>query len=160
MKDFFDRVLKERGVDPDQIHPQTLIGNQDIELYVHALNFTMQTPVPESLEQISSQSREKLDDVFTMMVFTCFQACLIIGRYRAPDSTGTFITDGDIELLGMFLSSHPDIEMASIFPSREEVWKVWHTHPSLSSAMSVVSDIFREDLAGPDSRIIEARNFS
>lgn len=158
MDNFIEQVLKKGGVNPDQVNSETLIGNRDIELYVHALNFTMRETISEILEQVSSQSREKLDDVFTMMVFTCFQACIIIGQYRSPDSSGTFVTDGDIELLGMFLSSHPNIEMASIFPSREEMWKVWHTHPALSNAMSVVSDIFREDLAGPDSRVIEARN--
>lgn len=158
MKDAIEYMLEQGGIDPEQVNPRTLISSHDLELYVSALNHILQEILPETLERVLPQSRETLNDVFMMMVFVCFQASILIGQFRAPEASGTFVTDGDIELLGLFLASHPDIKFPSTFPNREEVWKVWHKHPPIPDALSTVSDIFREDLAGPDAQVIETRN--
>jgi hypothetical protein len=158
MKDAIEHMLERGGIDPEQVNSQTLISSQDLELYVSALNFTLREILPETIEQVSPQSQETLNDVFMMVVFVCFQASIVVGQHRFPEASGTLVTDGDIELLGLFLASHPDVDLPSIFPSREEVWKVWHNHPPIPDALSTVSGIFREEIAGPNSQVIEARN--
>jgi hypothetical protein len=159
MKDIIEHVLEKSGVSLDQVDTSTLIGPNEIDLYVTALNFTVGEIIPETMEQLSEESREKFSDVFTLLVFVCFQTCLLIGRYRAPEASGTFVTDADIEFMGLILASHPNIKLVDPLPSREEVWKAWHTHPDFAEVMSKVTNIFRDDLASPESKIIEARNF-